>query len=139
VRRFHARTKYSHSNRRWDGADDRWGDRRRSGVGERISPHRLGPHGDPSVGSVLRPADQLAWLRDRLAGVSTGAGAATDRAGTPILCADRAVSHDPDTYTVYLVAGNACIDTTVDHYLVDGVLPGGDATCTAAPDSAGRH
>ncbi|PWW63325.1 alpha/beta hydrolase [Actinokineospora spheciospongiae] len=33
-----------------------------------------------------------------LAGVLTGAGPATDRAGTPILCADRAVSRDPATY-----------------------------------------
>lgn len=30
--------------------------------------------------------------------VSTGSGAATDRAGTPILCADRTASHDPETY-----------------------------------------
>jgi pimeloyl-ACP methyl ester carboxylesterase len=37
-------------------------------------------------------------LEDFLAGVSTGSGAATDRAGTPILCADRAVSRDPETY-----------------------------------------
>jgi pimeloyl-ACP methyl ester carboxylesterase len=37
-------------------------------------------------------------LEQFLAGVFTGAGTATDRAGTPILCADRAVSHDPGTY-----------------------------------------
>ncbi|MEU8613123.1 alpha/beta hydrolase [Actinoplanes sp. NPDC048791] len=33
-----------------------------------------------------------------LAGVLTGTGAATDRAGTPVLCADRAVSRLPATY-----------------------------------------
>ena len=37
-------------------------------------------------------------LEQFLAGVLTGAGAATDRAGTPILCADRAVSRDPASY-----------------------------------------
>jgi pimeloyl-ACP methyl ester carboxylesterase len=43
-------------------------------------------------------ADPTPSLEQFLAGVSTGAGAATDRAGTPVLCADRAVSHDPGTY-----------------------------------------
>ncbi len=161
-------------------------------------------------------ADPTPSLEQFLAGVLTGAGAATDRAGTPILCADRAVSHDPDTYfrdieahradeplfgpllrditpcafwptgpaerpttinngvpalmvgaagdpvapyagqqamhralagsrlvtlrgsfhhTVYPVAGNSCIDAAVNHYLIDGVLPDGDTTCTAV----GRH
>ncbi|MGJ6965993.1 alpha/beta hydrolase [Streptosporangium sp. G11] len=149
-------------------------------------------------------------LKEFLAGLFTGAGAATDRAGAPILCADRAVSRDPGTYFrdiqahradeplfgpltrnitpcafwptapaepattvgnhvpmlivgadgdpatpypgqramrraltgsrmvtlsgafrhgVYLAAGNTCVDATVDRYLVDGVLPGGDVTC----------
>ncbi|GAB3872654.1 alpha/beta hydrolase [Kibdelosporangium lantanae] len=161
-------------------------------------------------GASVEPTPSLDQF---LAGVSTGAGAATDRAGTPILCADRAVSHDPDTYFrdieahrtdeplfgpllhnitpcafwptrpaeppttvrngvptlmvgaagdpvaphtgqqvmhraltgsrlvtlrgsfrhgVYFSAGNACIDTAVDRYLIDGLLPAGDATCTTA-------
>jgi len=165
-------------------------------------------------------AEPTPSLEQFLAGVSTGAGAATDRAGTPILCADRAVSHDPGTYFrdiqahrsdeplfgpllrditpcafwptspaeppttvnndvpalmvgadgdpvtpysgqqvmhraltgshlvtlrgafrhgVYLAAGNTCIDTAVDHYLIDGLLPDGDATCTATPSTASRH
>ena len=37
-------------------------------------------------------------LADKLAGIYTGVGDVSDRAGTPILCADRAVSHDPSTY-----------------------------------------
>jgi pimeloyl-ACP methyl ester carboxylesterase len=173
--------------------------------------------GDAAQGATVDPTPSLEQF---LAGVSTGAGAATDRAGTPILCADRAVSHDPDTYfrdiqahrsdeplfgplirditpcafwptspaeppttinddapalmvgaagdpvapyagqqamhraltgsrlvtlhgsfrhTVYLTAGNTCIDTTVSHYLIDGVLPGGDTTCTATASTASRH
>ena len=31
----------------------------------------------------------------------------------------------------YLVAGNACVDGTVERYLVDGVLPARDTTCDA--------
>jgi pimeloyl-ACP methyl ester carboxylesterase len=46
-------------------------------------------------GATVEPTPSLERF---LAGVLTGAGAATDRAGTPILCADRAVSHDPDAY-----------------------------------------
>jgi pimeloyl-ACP methyl ester carboxylesterase len=46
-------------------------------------------------GSEVTPAPPLEQF---LAGVFTGAGAATDRAGTPILCADRAVSRDPASY-----------------------------------------
>ncbi|YCK35411.1 alpha/beta hydrolase [Actinomadura sp. ATCC 39365] len=34
----------------------------------------------------------------------------------------------------YLAAGDTCVDATVNRYLVDGVLPGGDTTC----DEAGR-
>jgi pimeloyl-ACP methyl ester carboxylesterase len=145
-----------------------------------------------------------------LSGLFTGAGYASDRAGTPVLCADRAVSRQPETYfrdvqahrgseplfgpltrnispcafwpvrpveapttiansapalvvaadgdpatpypgqqvmhralagsrlltlrgrfahTQYLVAGNTCVDTTVNHYLVDGVLPARDVDC----------
>jgi pimeloyl-ACP methyl ester carboxylesterase len=163
--------------------------------------------------------DPTPSLEQFLAGVSTGSGDASDSAGTPILCADRAVSPDPDTYFqdiqthradeplfgplfrditpcafwptspaeppttisnavpalmvggagdpvtpyagqqamhraltgsrlvtlrgsfhhgVYLV-GNACIDTAVNHYLVDGVRPGADTTCNATPSTAGRH
>ncbi len=155
-------------------------------------------------------ADPPQSMEQFLAGVSTGSGAATDRAGTPIVCADRAASHDPETYlrdieahradeplfgplarditpcaywpsapaepptvvhndvpvlmvgaagdpvapytgqramhralagsrlvtlrgsyrhTVYLAAGSACVDGTVNRYLVDGVLPGHDTTC----------
>jgi pimeloyl-ACP methyl ester carboxylesterase len=43
----------------------------------------------------LTPTETLAG---KLAGIYTGVGDASDRAGTPILCADRAVSHDPSTY-----------------------------------------
>jgi pimeloyl-ACP methyl ester carboxylesterase len=46
-------------------------------------------------GTAVTPSPSL----DRfLAGVLTGVGPATDRAGTPVLCADRAVSRDPETY-----------------------------------------
>ncbi|WP_432974387.1 alpha/beta fold hydrolase [Dactylosporangium sp. CA-233914] len=31
---------------------------------------------------------------------------------------------------VYLADGNACVDTAVERYLLDGVLPAGDRTCT---------
>ncbi|MFI6317671.1 alpha/beta hydrolase [Nonomuraea sp. NPDC050556] len=149
-------------------------------------------------------------LRERLAALFTGVGDASDRAGTAVLCADRGVSRDPDTYyrdierhraseplfgpmtrnitpcafwpakpvepvttiansvpalivgaegdpatnyrgqqsmhraltgsrmitlqgayrhTVYLVDGNACVDTKVTRYLVDGVMPAQDVTC----------
>ncbi|MEV6490922.1 alpha/beta hydrolase [Actinoplanes sp. NPDC051633] len=44
------------------------------------------------------PAVPSEALEQFLAGVLTGTGAATDRAGTPILCADRAVSRHPKTY-----------------------------------------
>jgi pimeloyl-ACP methyl ester carboxylesterase len=40
---------------------------------------------------------------------------------------------------VYVAAGNTCVDTAVNHYLIDGVLPGADTTCTATPSTAGRH
>lgn len=41
------------------------------------------------------PSEKLAGTLD---GICTGAGESSDRAGTPILCADRAVSRDPATY-----------------------------------------
>ncbi|MEN3357112.1 MAG: hypothetical protein V7637_1094 [Mycobacteriales bacterium] len=44
------------------------------------------------------PATPTPSLREFLTGLFTGAGDASDRAGTPILCADRDVSHNPDTY-----------------------------------------
>jgi pimeloyl-ACP methyl ester carboxylesterase len=46
-------------------------------------------------GATVTPSPAFAQL---LTGLFTGSGAATDRAGTPILCGDRPVSHDPDTY-----------------------------------------
>ena len=46
-------------------------------------------------GKPVTPSPQLEQF---LAGLFTGSGAATDRAGTPILCADRAVSRNPATY-----------------------------------------
>ncbi|MEV4303330.1 alpha/beta hydrolase [Nonomuraea sp. NPDC049624] len=151
-----------------------------------------------------------ASLKEFLDGLFTGAGAASDRAGTAILCGDRAAPRDPATYYrdiqrhrtaeplfgplvrnispcafwpvkpleaptrirnsvpalivgaagdpatphpgqqamhraltgsrmitltgafrhgVYLAAGDACVDTKVTGYLVDGVLPGKDVTC----------
>ncbi|MFI6925740.1 alpha/beta hydrolase [Nonomuraea spiralis] len=151
-----------------------------------------------------------ASLKEFLDGLFTGAGEASDRAGTAILCGDRAAPRDPATYYrdvqrhrtaeplfgplvrnitpcafwpvkpleaptrignsvpalivgaagdpatpypgqqamhraltgsrmitlngafrhgVYLAAGNACVDTKVTSYLVDGVLPGKDVTC----------
>ncbi|MFI1196119.1 alpha/beta hydrolase [Micromonospora sp. NPDC020750] len=147
-----------------------------------------------------------------LAGLLTGDGYAADRAGTPVLCADRAASRDPGTYfrdiqahradeplfgpltrnitpcafwpvrpaeaattirnnapalivgadgdaatpypgqqamhqalagsrmvtlrgrfahAQYLAAGNECVDSTVNRYLVDGVLPTRDTDCVA--------
>ena len=158
-------------------------------------------------GGTATPSPELEQF---LAGLFTGSGAATDRAGTPFLCADRAVSRDPASYLrdieahradeplfgplvrnitpcafwptapveppttfdhrapalvvsavgdpatpypgqvamhralsgsrqvslrgafrhgVYLLAGNACVNTTVDAYLLGGVLPGTDRTC----------
>ncbi|MFI9593903.1 alpha/beta hydrolase [Nonomuraea sp. NPDC052265] len=151
-----------------------------------------------------------ASLKETLDGLFTGSGAAEDRAGTPILCADRAASRDLETYFrdiqahradeplfgpmtrnlgpcsfwpttpvepptrlgndvpllvvgadgdpvtpfpgqramhraltgsrmvtlrgafrhgAYLAAGDTCVNTTVNRYLVDGVLPDGDTTC----------
>ncbi|MGW4404877.1 alpha/beta hydrolase [Nonomuraea sp. NPDC004702] len=151
-----------------------------------------------------------ASLKEFLDGLFTGSGEASDRAGTAILCGDRAAPRDPATYYrdiqrhrtaeplfgplarnispcafwpvkpieaptrvgnsvpalivgaagdpatpypgqqamhraltgsrmitlndafrhgVYLAAGNACVDTKVTSYLVDGVLPGEDVTC----------
>ncbi|MFI7416583.1 alpha/beta hydrolase [Nonomuraea sp. NPDC049684] len=151
-----------------------------------------------------------ASLQEFLDGLFTGSGEASDRAGTAILCGDRAVPRDPATYYrdiqrhraaeplfgplarnitpcafwpvkpleaptrigndvpalivgaagdpatpypgqqamhraltgsrmitlndafrhgAYLAAGNACVDTKVTSYLVDGALPGKDVTC----------
>lgn len=151
-------------------------------------------------------------LEEFLAGLFTGAGYSSDRAGTAVLCADRAAGRNPEAYfrdiqahradeplfgpmtrnitpcafwpvrpaeptttirnsvpalivgadgdpatpyagqqamhralagsrmvTVrgrfahgqYLVAGNACVDGTVERYLIDGVLPARDTTCAA--------
>jgi hypothetical protein len=51
--------------------------------------------GAAAQGLAVTPSQSL----DRfLAGVLTGVGPATDRAGTPVLCADRAVSRDPESY-----------------------------------------
>jgi len=44
------------------------------------------------------PATPTPSLEKFLAGLFTGAGYATDRAGTAVLCADRAVPRDPDGY-----------------------------------------
>ncbi|MDQ1647807.1 MAG: hypothetical protein QOJ50_3991, partial [Cryptosporangiaceae bacterium] len=44
------------------------------------------------------PAEPSDALHEFLTDLFTGSGPATDRAGTPILCADRAVSRDPETY-----------------------------------------
>jgi pimeloyl-ACP methyl ester carboxylesterase len=149
-------------------------------------------------------------LEEFLTALFTGAGYSSDRAGTAVLCADRAASRNPEAYfrdiqahrgdeplfgpmtrnitpcafwpvrpaeaatTIrnavpalivgadgdpatpyagqqamhralqasrmltlrgrfahgqYLVAGNACVDGTVERYLVDGVLPDRDTTC----------
>jgi pimeloyl-ACP methyl ester carboxylesterase len=46
-------------------------------------------------GEAVTPSPSLDAF---LTGVLTGSGAATDRTGTPVLCADRAVSRDPETY-----------------------------------------
>ncbi|WP_414938387.1 alpha/beta hydrolase [Amycolatopsis sp. cmx-11-51] len=50
---------------------------------------------DAAAGRHVTPSPSLAALLD---GLTTGSGAATDRAGTPVVCADRAASHDPATY-----------------------------------------
>jgi pimeloyl-ACP methyl ester carboxylesterase len=43
--------------------------------------------------------DPTPMLEQFLTGITTGSGGdATARSGLPVLCADRAVSHDPDTY-----------------------------------------
>ncbi|MEV4395060.1 alpha/beta hydrolase [Nonomuraea sp. NPDC049607] len=154
-----------------------------------------------------------ASLKETLDGLFTGSGPAEDRAGTPILCADRAASRDVEGYFrdiqahradeplfgpmtrnlspcsfwpsapveaptrlgndvpmlvvgadgdpvtpfpgqramhrtltgsrmvtlrgafrhgAYLAAGDTCVNTTVNRYLVDGVLPGRDTTCDKA-------
>ncbi|OHV35613.1 MULTISPECIES: alpha/beta hydrolase [Pseudofrankia] len=156
------------------------------------------------------PATPTPALDTFLAGLLTGAGYAADRAGTAVLCADRAVDRDPGTYlraieahrgdeplfgplthnitpcafwpvapaekpttidndvpalmvgadgdpvapypgqlamhralkgsrlltlrggfahTEYIAAGNSCVDTTVNRYLVDGALPNRDVNC----------
>ncbi|MGY0236608.1 alpha/beta hydrolase [Longispora urticae] len=50
---------------------------------------------DAARGGTVVPG---AGLNQLLAGVTTGAAPATDRAGTPVLCADRVPSPDPETY-----------------------------------------
>ena len=156
-------------------------------------------------------AEPTPELEQILAGILTGAGDGSDRAGTPVVCADRAVSHDPQAYfqdiqahrrdeplfgpmtrnitpcafwpvqpaeptttvrndrpvlivgadgdpatpyagqlamhralhgsrlvtlhgryahTNYLVAGNPCVDGTVEAYLTGGRLPARDLGCT---------
>ncbi|WP_037314429.1 alpha/beta hydrolase [Amycolatopsis orientalis] len=50
---------------------------------------------DAAAGLHPTPAPALAALLD---GLTTGSGSATDRAGTPVVCADRATSRDPATY-----------------------------------------
>jgi TAP-like protein len=47
------------------------------------------------TGATATPTPALQQFLD---GYRTGSGAATDRSGTPILCADRAVSRDPGRY-----------------------------------------
>jgi hypothetical protein len=172
--------------------------------------------GDAAGGATVVPTQSLTRI---LSDVLTGTGPATDRAGTPILCADRAVSRDPETYFrdieahraeeplfgpltrnltpcafwptrpaepattvhngvlalmvgadgdpavpypgqqamhraltgsrlvtlrgafrhgVYFVSNNACIDATVNRYLLDGVLPGTDITCASTSGGTGR-
>ncbi|MEV8634243.1 alpha/beta hydrolase [Streptosporangium sp. NPDC051023] len=157
-------------------------------------------------------------LKETFDGLFTGSGATEDRAGTPIICADRAASRDPETYfrdiqahradeplfgpmtrditpcafwptapveptttvrndvpvlmvgadgdpaTPYpgqqamhraltgsrlltlpgtfrhglcLAAGNSCIDTAVERYLVGGTLPNDDAACDTSANAAG--
>ncbi|MGW4476234.1 alpha/beta hydrolase [Nonomuraea sp. NPDC004354] len=161
-----------------------------------------------------------ASLKETLDGLFTGSGTAEDRAGTSILCADRAASRDLETYFraiqahrageplfgpmtrnispcafwpttpveapttigndtpmlivgadgdpvtphpgqramhraltgsrmvtlrgafrhgAYLAAGNACVDATVNRYLVDGILPDGATTCDKDSAPAGRR
>ncbi|MFI9449918.1 alpha/beta hydrolase [Amycolatopsis sp. NPDC052450] len=50
---------------------------------------------DAAAGLPVTPSAALNALLD---GLTTGSGAATDRAGTPVVCADRAASRDPATY-----------------------------------------
>ncbi|MEU3621357.1 alpha/beta hydrolase [Amycolatopsis coloradensis] len=50
---------------------------------------------DAAAGRHVTPSPALAAFLD---GLTTGSGAATDRAGTPVVCADRAASRDPATY-----------------------------------------
>ncbi len=50
---------------------------------------------DAAAGRPVTPSEGLAALLD---GLTTGSGSATDRAGTPVICADRAASRDPATY-----------------------------------------
>jgi pimeloyl-ACP methyl ester carboxylesterase len=50
---------------------------------------------DAADGSPSTPSPAFTEF---LTGLFTGSGPATDRAGTPILCADRAASRDPNTY-----------------------------------------
>lgn len=89
----------------------------------RAGPYRIGPHvypyllfsglGDDSAASYGALAGEVAYLARSangskarpnaqfeavLAGIYRGTGEATDRAGTPILCADRAASREPATY-----------------------------------------
>ncbi|MER7209199.1 alpha/beta hydrolase [Streptosporangium sp. NPDC000239] len=40
-------------------------------------------------------------------------------------------------HATYLGAGNSCVNTTVERYLIDGVLPGGDVTCVKDTTPAG--
>jgi pimeloyl-ACP methyl ester carboxylesterase len=50
---------------------------------------------DAAAGLPVTPSKTLTALLD---GLTTGSGAASDRAGTPIICADRAASRDPMSY-----------------------------------------
>ncbi|MFC3455703.1 alpha/beta fold hydrolase [Amycolatopsis speibonae] len=50
---------------------------------------------DAAAGRGVTPSTALAALLD---GLTTGSGPATDRAGTPVICADRAASRDPAAY-----------------------------------------
>ncbi|MER7209942.1 alpha/beta hydrolase [Streptosporangium sp. NPDC000239] len=161
-----------------------------------------------------------ASLKETLDGLFTGSGSAEDRAGTPIICADKPATRDPQSYFrdiqahradeplfgpmtrnvspcsfwptapveapttigndvpllvvgatgdpvtpypgqramhraltgsrmvtlrgayrhgAYLAAGDTCVDATVNRYLVDGVLPGGDTVCDRDGAPAGRR
>ncbi|WP_233594752.1 alpha/beta hydrolase [Amycolatopsis sp. WAC 04169] len=48
-----------------------------------------------AAGLPATPSPALSTLLD---GLTTGSGSATDRAGTPVVCADRAADRDPMTY-----------------------------------------